>query len=79
MAISLKNTKELKFSGSWYPSDDHELHKMISHFLRESYTYKLNPKMIISPHAGLVYSGSIAATVISGYSAVSIRFVFNTL
>ncbi len=49
-------------SGSFYPADPDELRKQIDNFLNNVESLDLqNIKAIISPHAGYIYSGQIAA------------------
>jgi len=52
-------------AGSFYPQDENELSKMIDLFLTQVRPISLNPKGIIAPHAGFVYSGPIAAVAYS--------------
>lgn len=49
-------------SGSFYPSDKNELGTMINNFLNntENKNYK-NIRAIVSPHAGMIYSGQTAS------------------
>jgi len=55
-------------SGRFYPSDKLELSKIISSFMRKAViTNREIPKAIISPHAGYIYSGQIAA---AGYKVL---------
>ncbi len=50
-------------SGLFYPDEPVELKAQITGFLNEkSNTSTVRPKAIIVPHAGTIYSGSIAAT-----------------
>ncbi len=49
-------------AGMFYPDDPHELHDMLQGFLGETRPAEKAPKAIIAPHAGYIYSGSIAAT-----------------
>lgn len=55
-------------AGTFYPENPQQLQQMVSHFLEETNTEVLTPKAIIAPHAGLIYSGAIAA---SAYSLLS--------
>ena len=48
-------------AGHFYPADPQELRTAINTYLRQAATAELNPKAIIVPHAGYVYSGPIAA------------------
>ncbi|MEK9165356.1 MAG: AmmeMemoRadiSam system protein B [Patescibacteria group bacterium] len=56
-------------AGSFYPADPKELRQLIAKFLNQSRTPKITGdiKALISPHAGLVYSGAVAAY---GYKAL---------
>lgn len=49
-------------AGSFYPRDDKELRHMLSRFLATETAAKAEPRAIIAPHAGYVYSGPIAGT-----------------
>ncbi len=50
-------------AGLFYPGEAHELRMMIRSFLKETKTVGQVPKAIIVPHAGYIYSGSVAAHV----------------
>ena len=52
-------------SGTFYPADPSQLHQMLSKFLSASESMRSVPKAIIAPHAGYIYSGSIAASAYS--------------
>jgi AmmeMemoRadiSam system protein B len=58
--------RKLAVSGQFYPDDINELKRYINHFnnILEENSIKidetLNPRAIISPHAGYVYSGFLA-------------------
>ncbi len=49
-------------AGTFYPSNPIQLHQMLDHYLNEAETSAKTPKAIIAPHAGYIYSGSVAAT-----------------
>jgi AmmeMemoRadiSam system protein B len=49
-------------AGIFYPDDARELQRQVQVYLREAVTTPHRPKAIIVPHAGYVYSGSVAAT-----------------
>lgn len=49
-------------AGLFYPDNADELSSMISGFLAETKQNAIQPKAIISPHAGYIYSGSVAAS-----------------
>lgn len=57
-------TKQPSVAGLFYPSDPKEIIDMIKTFLKEQKSNKSypNPKALIVPHAGYIYSGSIAAS-----------------
>lgn len=54
-------------AGSFYPGDRAELSGMVDRFLREAPSFSYRPPAIISPHAGYIYSGPIAATAFSPF------------
>jgi AmmeMemoRadiSam system protein B len=54
-------------AGLFYPADPWRLAHDVLDFLAEAHPSPLNPKALIVPHAGYVYSGAIAA---SAYSAL---------
>jgi AmmeMemoRadiSam system protein B len=49
-------------AGAFYPANPEQLHLMVDQFLSDAATDTKTPKAIIAPHAGLIYSGPIAAT-----------------
>lgn len=51
------------FAGTWYPGDPAQLESMVSRFLRSAPRGDLPGPLValISPHAGLQYSGPVAA------------------
>ncbi len=64
-------------AGSWYPDDPATLRDEITRFLEEAVIGDIprKPAAIISPHAGYMYSGRVAA---HGYKAVAGR-AYNTV
>lgn len=52
-------------AGTFYPADQRQLHTMIQGFLQSVKAEGAAPKAIIAPHAGYIYSGSIAASAYS--------------
>lgn len=48
-------------AGVFYPADKNTLNSMIVNMLENKASFKRTPKILISPHAGYVYSGSVAA------------------
>ena len=57
------NIREPAVAGTFYPSDPEQLKQILAHYLDDLPKAKKVPKAIIAPHAGYIYSGSIAATV----------------
>ncbi len=58
-------------AGTWYPADADKLRKVLDGFFSKvelpDEKKSLNPRIIVSPHAGITYSGQVAAY---GYSLV---------
>ena len=48
-------------AGTFYPDSPGALSQMISNLLGEAKAQDLSPKVLVVPHAGLIYSGPIAA------------------
>ncbi|MDO8311558.1 MAG: AmmeMemoRadiSam system protein B [Sideroxyarcus sp.] len=48
-------------AGTFYPADPRQLTHEVRGFLAEARPQSLNPKALIVPHAGYIYSGAIAA------------------
>lgn len=63
---NLARIRQPAVAGSFYPDDPEQLKAMLKHYLDEvalpDKSFKA-PKAIIVPHAGYIYSGSVAATV----------------
>lgn len=53
--------RQAAVAGTFYPAAPHKLESMIRNFLVNAKENLPAPKAIIAPHAGYVYSGSIAA------------------
>ncbi len=67
-------TRESFFAGSFYPNNKDELLRLFASF--ESCKQAYNPKAVIVPHAGYIYSGSTANLAYSALSGTSLeRFV----
>jgi len=49
-------------AGSFYPADPVGLRSMVAGMLDQTTEVSINPKVIVSPHAGYIYSGAIAAS-----------------
>jgi len=57
-----KHIRPAAVAGMFYPSDTLELREHVARFIDQgSYTLEEVPKAIIVPHAGTIYSGSVAA------------------
>jgi AmmeMemoRadiSam system protein B/AmmeMemoRadiSam system protein A len=62
-AMSGKNVRESVIAGSWYPGDPTRLTKDIKGYFKQVPEHKIDGELIalISPHAGYMYSGQVAA------------------
>ncbi len=62
-AYAISEIRPSILAGTWYPADKNELLEMINKFLASAHipVIKGKIKAIIVPHAGYVYSGSVAA------------------
>ena len=56
------NTRPPAVAGSFYPGGETTLQDTVSGFLEDADKRDLSPKAIIVPHAGYIYSGSVAAS-----------------
>jgi len=56
------NIRQAAVAGTFYPSNSEQLNLMVKHYLNEVPQGIKTLKAIIVPHAGFIYSGSIAAT-----------------
>ncbi len=61
--------KKPNVAGTFYPEDKNELNKLLNILFSNSKKLKTNqiPKALISPHAGIVYSGLVAS---AGYNLI---------
>ena len=60
----------------FYPADPGELHRMVERFLSGVKPHEgPSPKAVISPHAGYIYSGPIAASAYACIQAQGVRRV----
>ena len=57
-----EKVREPAVAGMFYPVDPDELRTQIEGFLAQAESQGPSPKAIISPHAGTIYSGPIAAS-----------------
>ena len=58
-------------AGYFYPQDPAELSRMVDNYLSEAHPEGPPPKALIAPHAGYIYSGSIAATAYATLKSIS--------
>ena len=54
-------------AGMFYPNDPSELHADLEELLQHANADKEQPKAVIVPHAGYIYSGPIAATAYASF------------
>jgi MEMO1 family protein len=60
--VELQNTRPPAVAGQFYPADPDRLRADVQHLLAGSPSFAdLAPKALITPHAGYVYSGAVAA------------------
>ncbi len=58
MSVSVR---EPAVSNAFYPGNPEELKNLITHYLNTAPLYHIKPEAVVSPHAGYIYSGEIAA------------------
>ncbi len=63
--------REPAVAGTFYPAHPQQLHEMLNQLLVDVETDALVPKVIIAPHAGYIYSGTIAASAYARLSKAS--------
>jgi MEMO1 family protein len=62
MRAQVQNTRPAAVAGQFYPADRDRLRAQVQHLLADARLRPgVAPKALIAPHAGYVYSGSIAA------------------
>ena len=67
----MKKIKEPSVAGSFYTADKFDLAAQIDSFREENRNYyKNSTRLVIVPHAGLIYSGRLAYEGISQLSAI---------
>lgn len=57
-------------AGTFYPEDGAVLHGMVQRCLREGHAAEAPPKAVIAPHAGYIYSGPVAGSAFTAWSAL---------
>ena len=65
----MKGLRTPVVAGKFYPSDSTELRRMVGGYLKLVKTPTHVPKAVIVPHAGLIFSGPVAATA---YASVAL-------
>ena len=60
-------------AGMFYPADPQQLAHEVQKFLHEANPRALNPKALIVPHAGYIYSGAIAASAYATLRGIAPR------
>ncbi len=63
--------REPAVAGKFYPNDPRELARMVDEFLALSPIHIGQPKALIVPHAGYIYSGAVAACAYSSLHSIS--------
>jgi AmmeMemoRadiSam system protein B/AmmeMemoRadiSam system protein A len=58
------HTRPAALAGAFYPAEPSALRAMIGEFIDRAPLHQVTPKAIVSPHAGYIYSGPIAATTL---------------
>ena len=57
-----KRVRPAAVADMFYPANPRNLSRMIDSFLKSAEAIDLQPRALISPHAGLIYSGPVAAS-----------------
>ncbi len=60
-------------AGTFYPGEQQSLSKLVDTLLEQAHCDEPCPKVIIAPHAGYIYSGSVAAQAYSRLKNALIR------
>ncbi len=63
----MSKIREPAVAGMFYPADENELRRTVDEFLAAAKPLAVEPKAIVAPHAGYIYSGAVAA---SAYKAL---------
>ncbi len=59
---SLPAVRQAAVAGLFYPADPRELSHMVGEYLDAAPPSSVEPRALIAPHAGYIYSGPVAAT-----------------
>lgn len=66
-------TRQPAVAGTFYPDDPVELRARVERLLREARPAAVEPKALIAPHAGYIYSGPIAASAYATLAPIAAR------
>ncbi|MBD3610294.1 MAG: AmmeMemoRadiSam system protein B, partial [Gammaproteobacteria bacterium] len=58
-----QNIRRAVVAGMFYPAEAAELQQQVDELLTQASDFEANPTAIITPHAGYIYSGPVAASV----------------
>ena len=77
--IDPKNVRRSMIAGSWYPGTEGQLRKTVQGYLDNVEKEELDGELIglISPHAGYIYSGQVAAYAYRQLEGTSLRQPFD--
>jgi AmmeMemoRadiSam system protein B len=77
--IDPKNVRRSVIAGSWYPGTEEQLRKAVQGYLDNVEKEELEGELIglISPHAGYIYSGQVAAYAYKQLEGASLRQPFD--
>ena len=62
MSVDKETALQPAVAGSFYPDQPAALAQQVDDYIRGAHPYDLTPKAVISPHAGYVFSGPVAAS-----------------
>ncbi|MDX2313205.1 MAG: AmmeMemoRadiSam system protein B, partial [Gammaproteobacteria bacterium] len=61
----MSTVRQPAVAGLFYPADPHQLSRMVDEMLDAAAPASTQPRALIAPHAGYIYSGPIAASAYS--------------
>jgi len=64
MNMPTASVRPAALAGAFYPADPSALRAMIGELIERAPLHQVTPKAVVSPHAGYIYSGPIAATTL---------------
>lgn len=62
--MSAAAVRPAALAGAFYPADASALRAMVGELLNQAPMLEVRPKAVVSPHAGYIYSGPVAATTL---------------